>query len=465
MFNVKIKKSSLIVSNKEPIATGASKVYYVSFDFDEEWDGLLKNVIFKAGEASVAVLLEGTTCAIPWEVLSRENVGEKLWVGVYGSDTEGTKLPTVWNELEVIQAGAELCGSGSEPTPTAVSLIYEAAKNAEDMAKDAAEKASQISVYADRAEEAMDAAKTAATAASQSSGNAQIQAKLAFDEAERAKEEAETAKESARIASQNNADMKKQCANALRGRLYGVSVSADDVSPMEHELDVKITGENVEGIKVKRLGKNLLDLSLAYPEKELGSDISNGYRIKDNKIIIEQVDRFDNNGYTPLWRDWNVMLTFGELCPDLKVGDRITFHMKITNTRGTPKSYIYLHRWEYENNRVGYPLRNNMTATVSRSMLDSEVFMYASGWSGDVTTLSNIQVEIGETATEYEPYIEPIEAVADADGNVKGLMSRSPSMTLTTDNAGAVIECSYTKDTNKVIEQLTNAIISLGGNI
>ena len=131
MFNIKIKKTSLIVANKEPLASGASKIYHVSFDFDEEWNGLLKNVIFKAGEISVAVLLEGNSCQIPWEVLSSENIGEKLWIGVYGSDTEGTKLPTIWNELEVIQAGAELCGSGSEPTPTAVSLIYDVADVAE----------------------------------------------------------------------------------------------------------------------------------------------------------------------------------------------------------------------------------------------------------------------------------------------------------------------------------------------
>lgn len=159
MFNIKIKKSSLIVSSKEPIAAGASKVYHVSFDFDKEWEGLSKNVVFKAGETSISVLLEGNFCVIPWEVLSKENVGEKLWVGVHGSGSDGTKLPTVWNELEVIQAGAELCGSGSEPTPTAVSLIYEAAKNAEDMAERAVEEASEARVHADRAEKAKEEAE------------------------------------------------------------------------------------------------------------------------------------------------------------------------------------------------------------------------------------------------------------------------------------------------------------------
>ena len=204
MFNIKIKKSSLIVTNKEPIATGASKVYYVSFDFDGEWDGLVKNVIFKAGETSISVLLEGDSCPIPWEVLSSENVGEKLWVGVYGSDTEGTKLPTVWNELEIIQAWVELCGSGGEPTPTAVSLIYEASKNAESLAKEAVKEASLSRTYADQAlkakEDAINEAKSAnasATLAISSAQNAEMfctsteQAKNSAIEAQREAEQAQ----------------------------------------------------------------------------------------------------------------------------------------------------------------------------------------------------------------------------------------------------------------------------------
>ncbi|MBR3965475.1 MAG: hypothetical protein IKJ91_00210, partial [Clostridia bacterium] len=50
-------------------------------------------------------------------------------------------------------------------------------------------------------------------------------------------------------------------ANALRGKLSGAIVSADDVSPIEHELDIKLTGENVGGTKVIRLGKNFANLA------------------------------------------------------------------------------------------------------------------------------------------------------------------------------------------------------------
>ena len=53
-----------------------------------------------------------------------------------------------------------------------------------------------------------------------------------------------------------------KCANAIRGTLRGGSVSVDDVSPIEHELDIKVTdadGVPIEGTTVKRYGKNLFD--------------------------------------------------------------------------------------------------------------------------------------------------------------------------------------------------------------
>ena len=134
MFKVKIKRSSLIVKQTEALATGASKVYHVEFSFDDSWQGLTKSVIFRAGEKSVSVLLEGSSCVIPWEVLTQENVGKELLIGVSGWNDELVTLPTVWNVLEKIQQGAELGEYGLEPSPSVVSEIHKIAKNAEEKA-------------------------------------------------------------------------------------------------------------------------------------------------------------------------------------------------------------------------------------------------------------------------------------------------------------------------------------------
>ena len=76
-----------------------------------------------------------------------------------------------------------------------------------------------------------------------------------------------------------------------------------------------------------------------------------------------------------------------------------------------------------------------------------------------------LQLELGNIASEYEPYIEPVTSNADSEGNITGLVSVSPNMTLTSDTENVIIECEYNRDLMKVIEELTQAIISLGGNI
>ena len=78
---------------------------------------------------------------------------------------------------------------------------------------------------------------------------------------------------------------------------------------------------------------------------------------------------------------------------------------------------------------------------------------------------SAFQFEIGKAVTEYEPYIEPASYPISADGTVEDVKSIYPNTTLLTDTQGVLIECEYNKDINKVIENLTNAIISLGGNV
>jgi len=75
------------------------------------------------------------------------------------------------------------------------------------------------------------------------------------------------------------------------------------------------------------------------------------------------------------------------------------------------------------------------------------------------------QIEQGTKATAYEPYKEPATYTPTADGTVEGVTSLAPTTTLTTDTDGVTIDATYNRDTNKVIERLVSAIISLGGNV
>ena len=85
-------------------------------------------------------------------------------------------------------------------------------------------------------------------------------------------------------------------------------------------------------------------------------------------------------------------------------------------------------------------------------------------------------IENGRTKTKYVPYIEDISTVkvivtgdngeqttypVSADGTVEGVKSIYPCTTLLTDTAGAVIDCSYNKDANKVVNSLIERLAAL----
>ena len=67
------------------------------------------------------------------------------------------------------------------------------------------------------------------------------------------------------------------------------------------------------------------------------------------------------------------------------------------------------------------------------------------------------QLELGSTATAYEPYTA-------ADGKVSGVKSLYPTTTLMTDTEGAIIEAEYNRDINKAFAEMQQAILSMGGN-
>lgn len=72
-------------------------------------------------------------------------------------------------------------------------------------------------------------------------------------------------------------------------------------------------------------------------------------------------------------------------------------------------------------------------------------------------------LELGNTATDHEQYIEPTEHTVNADGTVTGVISLSTTTTLMTDTEGAIIDVEYNRDLNKAFDELKNAIIALGG--
>lgn len=71
-------------------------------------------------------------------------------------------------------------------------------------------------------------------------------------------------------------------------------------------------------------------------------------------------------------------------------------------------------------------------------------------------------------AVQYDTGVQLVLTLTDfdiPDGSIENITSVSPNMTIVTDTDGIIVDCEYIKDSNKVIEKLTNAIIALGGSV
>lgn len=134
MIRLSGAKAELAIVENEVVTSGAQRVFACAFALSEDWDGLNRTAVFRAGTRSVSVLLGGdNTAEIPWEVL--QTPGITLHIGLYGAGADGLVLPTVWAEIGMIRPGAYPGGDALPPTPGAYDQLVEIAENAEKIAQ------------------------------------------------------------------------------------------------------------------------------------------------------------------------------------------------------------------------------------------------------------------------------------------------------------------------------------------
>lgn len=221
---------------------------------------------------------------------------------------------------------------------------------------------------------------------------------------------------------------------------------------------------DVGAVKVKAMGKNLADiyafsahgmipLSLTNP---YGTTISTTEPSDSIEIIQSQT------GHTNVTSFMNGYFCIG-FRNHFKDGDKITLSFDLEIKENPLNAKV----WKFFMN--GTSGRQDVSITSGRVSVviewsdkdDGKPYVEIRN-SGCSCVISNIQLEVGN-ATEYEPYIEPVEYAVNADGTVEGVKSIYPATTLTTDTVGALIEVDYNRDINKAFEELRKVILSLGG--
>ena len=264
-------------------------------------------------------------------------------------------------------------------------------------------------------------------------------------------------------------------AESLNGSLSGEAVSANDVIGIEHNIPCQLTSETItdfSSVNVSRYGKNLFEFKQgAIGKGTIIENLENGDIVQGNYVENDNPNAWSNGWYT----------FTNKATVTLKAGDVVTLSCDYTvlelnenrtmkdfsSSVGVKKVGLYLqssgsnHYLKPTNQPkiLGETVRMSVTATIT---VDGEYYPTMTVNSNKVR-IENIQIEIGSTATPYEPYIAPQTVTANADGTVEGITSIAPNMTLLTDTDGVVINANYYKDPDIVISNLAQSVALSGG--
>jgi hypothetical protein len=244
-----------------------------------------------------------------------------------------------------------------------------------------------------------------------------------IEDAENVIEEAET------VIQQTKDTLSEGVANALKGTVSGEAIGITDISPIEHNMGVKISGvEDISTVKLYKQGKNLAD-STIYSGGAIKPDGITEITYKLNSVLPANIPLraklFFEDG-TKL--DTGCQLTVRQrpyyLAGELLI-DVTNKAVTLTEEETTKAKYVYI----LVNATGGATYANKIPYGVMFTL---------------------------DTPTKYEPYIEPTVYDVKADGTVEGVTSLYPNTTLYTDTQGAVIDVEYNRDINKAIQYLTD---------
>lgn len=237
-------------------------------------------------------------------------------------------------------------------------------------------------------------------------------------------------------------------ANALKSSKSGSAILIDDISPVTHEMSVKISSDTVEdltAVKVTRCGKNLIPFP--YNHLPIGITTLNGIEFtvyEDGSILMNGTATTGFSRY--LYGNKQDLL-------GLRAGDIITGSKWVSDDSQTANFNLTFNYYNIDGAMkqgvINLGNQQSLTTTITEDYVGWGIYIYISSGKTFDNLLFKPQLELGKTATDYEPYVEPTEYTPNADGTVHGVTSLYPNTTLTTDTDGVIIDCEYNKDINK----------------
>ena len=223
--------------------------------------------------------------------------------------------------------------------------------------------------------------------------------------------------------------------NVLKAHVSGCPLVLNDVSPIEHDM---LVTEDVGATAIVRCGKNM------FPRNgQLKFTGSNTFTYKDLNIP------------TPFTISLTISVeSFGSSFKATLV--------EFTYDDGSTSTLAISSMQENLDLVLGKTIRLSSSPKVSNKMLTQVAFI---NWCKMTGTVEDVMVEMGKVATEYEPYVEPIRYEHEDNAEIIKIPSLYPTTVLYEAGGVGIVTAEYNRDINKVISNLENAILSIGGNV
>lgn len=194
MIEIKVQNSIVSVQETHPLYSGSADVHTCHFELDTSWEKFGKSAVFRVGGKIItAVVDEENCCVLPWELLTRANIGLEIEVGVYGVSAEAEILTSVWDNIGIVRDGSEVGNDAREPSTGIYEQVMASVQKVNDRIGNYS---SEMLTLLQRAESAAKVASDSAAVTVQSESTAVRSAESAQDDAANA-HESEQAAESA----------------------------------------------------------------------------------------------------------------------------------------------------------------------------------------------------------------------------------------------------------------------------
>lgn len=243
----------------------------------------------------------------------------------------------------------------------------------------------------------------------------------------------------------------------MNGKESGTIVSVNDVTPIEHNVGVKLSSDTITdftGVELRKCGANLFPFAESVKiQGRYVNGVSNAFLPAQTDVDFLRGKRitfsayFDLSGAVEDTTNASVKIIYFD---DNGAVIRQMFGNSLKKADGITQGYSWVSSDVPVNtSKIGFSLSIFFNSTATP---DPNSFV----------TVSQGMVTLGNELKEYEPYTETT-YTANADGTVEGVKSISPNMTLIPNNNAVTVECEYLRDIDLYIDSLITNVALTGG--